>query len=342
MDSPQTLREAILYFANSENCRLFLAALRWSDGKILCPACGGDRVAYLANARVYKCYGKHPKAKFSLKTGTIFEDSPIGLEKWLPAMWLIVNAKNGVSSCELARSLGVTQKTAWFMAHRLRFALQYGSLDSNLGMTGGAVEVDETFVGGEPKNQHISKRQVGKYITDEHGTRYRNPHYKSEAGRGTKKTPVVGMLDRNLREVRAKVVPNVSRETLQEAILANIEGGSTVYTDASRAYSNLPALDYIHAAVNHAKEYVKGNVHVNGLENFWALLKRGLQGTYVAVEAYHLDRYLTEQMFRYNNRGTKHAPMNDSDRFVLAAYMIVGKRLTWKELTGKQLADSAN
>jgi transposase-like protein len=339
MDSPRTLQQAILYFSIYDNCRAFLASLRWQDGRVRCPTCDNTHVVYLAKARVYKCYGKHPRPKFSLKTGTIFEDSPLGLEKWLPALWLVVNAKNGISSCEIARSLGVTQKTAWFMAHRLRFALAQGSFDSNFGASGGAVEVDETFVGGETKNRHLSKRQVGKYITDEHGIHYRNPDYKSEAGLGTKKTPVMGMLDRELREVRAKVVPNVSRETLQDAILANIEGGSTVYTDSAKAYHSLPALDYIHAAVNHAEEYVRGNVHVNGLENFWALLKRGLKGTYVSVEAYHLDRYLTEQVFRYNNRATKGNPLTDGDRFVLAASMIVGKRLTWKNLTGK---DSVN
>jgi len=280
-------------------------------------------VVYLATARVYKCYGKHPKAKFSLKVGTIFEDSPIGLEKWLPAMWLIVNAKNGVSSCEIARSLGITQKSAWFMAHRIRFALKSGSFAADMGSSGGPVEVDESFVGGNPKNWHIAKRAARARFTP-----------KGEKTQ-VQKTAVVGLLDRSTREVRAKVVPNVSRETLQDAILANIEGGSTVYTDAAKQYNNLPALDFIHGVVNHVEEYVKGDIHTNSLENFWALLKRGLRGTYVAVEPCHLERYVDEQIFRYNYRSTKDNPMNDRDRFVLAAYQIVGKRLTWKTLTGK-------
>jgi transposase-like protein len=323
MDTPKTLQEAIVWFSDAENCRVFLAALRWEDGKVRCPTCDGERVVYLANARVYKCYGKHPKAKFSIKVGTIFEDSPLGLEKWLPAMWLIVNAKNGVSSCEIARSLGITQKSAWFMAHRIRFALKSGSFAADMGSSGGPVEVDESFVGGEPKNWHIAKRATRARFTPK--------------GEKTlvQKTAVVGLLDRSTREVRAKVVPNVSRETLQDAILANIEGGSTVYTDAAKQYNNLPALDFIHGVVNHVEEYVKGDIHTNSLENFWALLKRGLRGTYVAVEPCHLERYVDEQIFRYNYRSTKDNPMNDRDRFVLAAYQIVGKRLTWKTLTGK-------
>jgi transposase-like protein len=156
MENPSTLCEAIVYFSDVENCREFLAGLRWSEGKVICPNCGSERVSYLNNARLYKCYAGHPRAKFSLKVGTIFEDSPIGLEKWLPALWLIVNSKNGVSSCELAKSLGVTQKTAWFMAHRLRFALHQGSFDL---MLSGEVEADETFIGGKARNMHVNKRE---------------------------------------------------------------------------------------------------------------------------------------------------------------------------------------
>ena len=335
---PKTLQAAILYFADPDNCISYLVARRWPDGVVSCPVCGSDKVAYVASRRVWQCKTRHSKAQFSIKVGTIFEDSPIALDKWLMAMWMLANCKNGVSSWEIHRTLGITQKSAWFMLHRIRLALGHEPEGKMGGENGGPVEVDEAFVGGDPKNRHMSKRLQGKYIKDASGYSVRNPDYKSEAGRGSKKIPVVGILDRDAREVRAKVVPNVSRETLQDAILANIEGGSTVYTDAAHQYNNLPALDYIHGAVNHMEEYVRGDIHTNGLENFWALLKRGLKGTYVAVEPFHLDRCVTEQVFRYNNRSTTKRPMSDSDRFSLAVSLIVGKRLTYAELTGKDQA----
>jgi transposase-like protein len=167
MKAPRTLQEAIIYFANYDNCRNFLIALRWEDGKVRCPQCGSDRVAHLAAAKLYKCYAKHPKAKFSLKVRTIFEDSALGLDKWLAAMWLIVNCKNGISSCEIARDLGITQKSAWHMAHRIRFALYEGSFEN---MLSGEVEADETFIGGKARNMHLSKkarRITGTGTTDE-------------------------------------------------------------------------------------------------------------------------------------------------------------------------------
>src|SRR5271170_6699195 len=145
MDGQLTLQQAVVYFSKFENCKEFMVALRWPDGKVKCPRCGSDHVVYLEKARVFKCYGKHESPKFSLKTGTIFEDSPLGLDKWLPAVWMIVNDKNGISSFELHRAIGVTQKTAWFMLHRIRLAMQ----DNSGGKLGGEIEVDETFVGGK-------------------------------------------------------------------------------------------------------------------------------------------------------------------------------------------------
>src|SRR2546430_1154760 len=153
--APKTLREAILFFADYENCRKAVESIRWPNGTVSCPTCGSENVTYLASVRRYKCYTKHPKAQFSLKVGTIFEDSAVGFEKWLPALWLLTNCKNGISSYELARALGVTQKTAWFMLSRLRLALQAkdgGKLD-------GQIEVDETFIGGKARNMHKSKRE---------------------------------------------------------------------------------------------------------------------------------------------------------------------------------------
>ena len=155
MDSPKTFQEAILYFADYDRCREFLTDLRWPDGRVACPKCGSQHVVYLSKARAWKCYGKHSAPKFTLKTGTIFEDSPLGLDKWLAALWLLVNGKNGISSCEIARSIGITQKSAWFMAHRLRFALHHGSFDK---LTG-EVEADETFIGGKARNMHIAQRK---------------------------------------------------------------------------------------------------------------------------------------------------------------------------------------
>jgi transposase-like protein len=230
---------------------------------------------------------------------------------------MLVNDKNGVSSYELHRALGISQKSAWFVLHRLRTALKYKSLDK-IGNDSGPVEIDETYIGPNTRKMHADRRlklQTASYAKA--------------------KMTVVGMLDRESRQIRAKVVPNVRRETLQNEILEQIERGTKIYTDQWPAYDGLTAEQYIHETVNHMKEYVRGEVHTQGIENFWALLKRTLRGTYVAVEPYHLERYVDEQIFRFNNRATKDNPLNDADRFVTALSMVAGKRLTFKELTGK-------
>jgi transposase-like protein len=314
MKDINTLQEAIIHFADFENCREVMMQLRWPDGKVQCPYCGSEKVTYLAKNRVWKCYTGHMKPKFSLKTGTVFEDSPLGLDKWLPALWLVVNCKNGISSCELGRDLGVTQKTAWFMAHRLRFALT----DGGFNLLSGEVEADETFIGGKARNMHLDKRQ--RRIT---GTG------------GKDKTAVMGILQRG-GKVRAMVVPNRKKHVLQAEVKKHVEAGTALYTDALLSYDGL-ASDYAHQVIDHAMKYVDGKVHTNGLENFWSLLKRGISGTYVSVEPFHLFRYLDEQSFRYNNRATKDNPLNDSDRFTLALSQIAGKRLTYQRLTGKDL-----
>src|SRR2546421_1664739 len=311
MANPTTLQEAIQHFSNFDNCRAFMVEIRWPNGAVQCPYCGSEKVTYLANARVYRCYGEHPKQKFSLKVGTIFEDSPIPLEKWLPAVWLLVNAKNGVSSWEIHRSLGVTQKSAWFMLQRIRYALQ-GKNSGKLGGPGSEIEVDETFIGGKARNMHRSKR--ARVIT---GTG------------GKDKTVVMGMMERG-GNVRAFVVENRRRSELQKQVREHVEAGAAIYSDELKSYDGLNA-DYDHAVINHAVEYVNGKVHTNGMENFWSLLKRGLHGTYVSVEPFHLFRYIDEQAFRYNNR----KDMNDADRFSLAVSQIIGKRLTYAEVTGK-------
>jgi transposase-like protein len=315
MDSaPKTLLEAIQYFSDEQVCINAVAAMRWPNGPV-CPDCQTDKPYYLKSQKRWKC--RDCRRQFSVKVESIFEDSPIRLQKWLPALWLLVNCKNGISSYELARALGVHQKSAWFMLHRLRLALKTQDF-SKLGNSGGPVEVDECHVGGLPKNMHRDRRLALK-----------------NGEIANKKTAVMGMLDRTSRQVRAQVVPNVKRETLQNAILNEIGTGSTVFTDGWVGYDNLAAQNYVHETVNHVEEYVRGEVHTNGIENFWSLLKRSLRGTYISVEPFHLDRYVAEQIFRFNNRATKDNPLNDADRFLLALSQVANKRLTFKELTGK-------
>jgi transposase-like protein len=319
---PQTLQQAIQYFSDEQTCIDAVALMRWPDGP-RCPYCAGEDAKnpyYIKTQKRWKC--RSCRNQFSVKKFTIFEDSPISLQKWLPAMWMLVSCKNGISSWELHRALGVSQKTAWFMLQRLRLALK--SPDSNFKLGGkdsGGVEVDETFVGGKLKNMHRDRR--ARFAAE-----------SGHTGGATGKTIVVGMLDRDERKIRAQVVPNVKRETLQTEVLKNVKYGSRVYTDNAVPYDKLH-WRYVHEVVNHAEEYVRGQVHTNGLENFWSLLKRNLKGTYVCVEPFHLERYVDEQVFRYNNRATKENPLKDSDRFLLALSQVSGKRLTFAELTGK-------
>lgn len=318
METPKTLLDAIIFFSNPENCRLFMIAVRWEDGIVRCPRCGSEDVSYMPNAKQYHCKAKlHKDTKFSLKVGTIFEDSPIGLEKWLPAAWLISNCKNGISSYEVARALGITQKSAWHMLHRLRHAMVEDG--GKIGIDG-HVEMDETFTGGKVKNMHKSKRPIGTGFT-------------GKATGGIAKTIVVGMLERGGR-VRAEVVAERTTDVLQGLIRKHVAESATLITDELAAYNKT---DLVHEVINHANEYVRGHIHTNGIENFWTLLKRGLTGTYIAVEPFHLQAYVAEQVFRYNNR----KDMNDGARFVKVLSQIVGKRLTYAELTGKASASPA-
>jgi transposase-like protein len=242
MEHIKTLQQAIIHFQDFDNCRKLMVELRWPDGKIVCPRCGAEKVTYLTKPRVWKCYAGHEKPTFSLKTGTIMEESPIGLDKWLPALWLVVNCKNGISSCELARDLGVTQKTAWFMARRLRFAL----IEGGFNLLGGEVEADETFIGGKARNMHVAQRR--RRIT----------------GTGTKdKTAVMGILQRG-GKVHATVVPNRKRHALQAEVKKHVEAGAALYTDALLSYQGLES-EYAHQVVDHAVQYVDGKVHTNGL-----------------------------------------------------------------------------
>jgi transposase-like protein len=311
MQVPQTLLEAIRHFANPGNCREFMIATRWDDGIVRCPHCNSEGVKYMEKWDRYICNEKHPKRQFSLKVGTIFEDSPIGLDKWLPAAWLLTNCKNGISSYELARALGITQKAAWHVLHRVRHAMTETGL--KIGVNG-PVECDETFVGGKVKNMHRNKRPKGTVF----GT--------------ANKTIVVGMLERG-GKVRAGVVENRKLHNMRPMLQENIQAGSHIITDEHSTYPFIAKeSDFLHDVIDHANEYVRGNVHTNGIENFWALLKRGLSGTYVSVDAAHLNSYVAEQVFRFNHRDD----CNDAGRFIQVMSQIVGKRLTYAELAARQ------
>ena len=309
---PATLQMAILYFADPDRALEFLVHFRWSDGCPTCPWCESKENSFVSTRRIWKCKGC--KKQFSVKAGTILEDSPIGLDKWMPAIWMIVNDKNGISSYEIGRGLGVGQKTAWFMLHRIRRAMQGGSIEKKFT---GEVEADESFIGGKMANMHA----------------HRQAKLRAEGrsrGGVFGKAIVAGLLDRNTKKAKVKVVGNVRQYGLRTNIAENVEEGSTVYSDALKSYRNLGADGFVHEFIDHTEEYVRGRVHTNGLENFWSLFKRALKGTYVSVEPFHLQAYADEQCFRYNQRHVE-----DVDRFVMAVSQIAGRGITFKELTGK-------
>jgi transposase-like protein len=260
---PSTLIEAVRYFGDPDNCQNFLVARRWPNG-VTCPTCGSKEHSYLTTRRLWKCKTKHPRQMFSIKIGSIFEDSPLPLDKWLVAMWLIINCKNGISSYEIARDLHVRQETAWFMLHRIRKAMQRGSFEK-MGEDG-PVEAAETLIGGKARFMH--KHKKAEKIT---GTG------------GSGKELVIGLLDRETGKVRVAHISNRKKKTLQDHVKAHVASGAELFTDELASYTGLDK-EYVHQFVNHAEEYVRGNVHTNGIENFWSLLKRGLKGTYVSVE----------------------------------------------------------
>jgi transposase-like protein len=313
--TPKTLQEAIQYFSDPEVCIQTVAAMRWPDGPV-CPACGHKEHYYLKSQRRWKC--KECWKQFSVKLGTVFEESPIGLDKWLVALWLLTNCKNGVSSYELGKDLGISQKSAWFVLQRLRLALQDGSI-MKLRPDGGPVEVDETFIGGKARNMHKSKR-------------LRLSGNRGLQG-GNAKTVVMGMLQRG-GKVKARVITDRFKSIMHQVVRDHVDVGANIMTDEHVGYLGLNE-DYIHEVINHAEAYVKGHVSTNGIENFWSLLKRSLGGTYVSVEPFHLFRYIDEQAWRFNNRSTRNKKVTDADRFYRALSQIAGKRLTFAEVTGK-------
>jgi len=309
---PTSLQEAITYFSDANRALEFMKTLRWPDGQVCCPLCSATNAHFMATRRIWKC--RACRKQFSVKVGTVFEDSPLKLETWLPAVWLITNAKNGISSCELSRSLGVTQKTAWFMLQRIRLALQNGTVVK----LGGTVEVDESFIGGSARNMNKKQKERRKVGTGQW-------HF----------TPVQGLLQRTEKGKASRVVleqiASVRKTTVDPNVWQYVLKGATVNTDQSKSYEDIGD-EYTHNVINHAQCYAKGKVHVNGLENFWSLLKRTIRGTYVSVEPFHLFRYLDEQAFRFNERKDEDG---DRGRFLKAMSGIIGKRLTWAKLTAE-------
>lgn len=307
MEAPETLLEAIRQFADPEAAQQYFAAVRWPHG-IACPryGCGSADVRYISGKRPrWVC--KECKREFTAKVGTIFEDSPIGFDKWLPAIWLLSANRNGISSCELARALGVTQKTAWFMLHRIRIAMQSESFEQ----LSGDVEADETYIG--PKAASTNRRGA------------KDPKAK---GPGANKTTVMGFRQRG-GKVRAFVVKDTRRGTLLPKVMEHVAPGATIYTDALKSYTEL-RYSYRHFVINHAESYVKGHVHTNSIENFWSVLKRTLGGTYICPRPKHLDAYLDEQIFRFNERENADGP-----RFAKAVRGADCKRLTYRQLTAR-------
>ncbi len=301
--TPQTLIEAIRHFSDLDVATEYVASIRWPEG-FVCPACGKQAHSYLKTRRLWKC--KACKKQTSVKKGTIFEDSPISLDKWLAALWLVVNCKNGISSYEIARDLGVSQKAGWFMLQRLRLAMQRGTFEKYSEKFDGAVEVDETYIGGRARYRKAVENGARK-------------------GPRTGKTAVVGFLERG-GHVHLTVIDSIRKTPLQKQVRKHVKPGATVYTDELKSYRGLDQ-HYAHKVINHAENYVEGLIHTNGLENFWSLLKRSLSGTYVKVEPYHLFRYLDEQAFRFNARKG-----NDGDRFEEVLGRVSGRRLTWDEV----------
>jgi transposase-like protein len=307
--TPKTLQQAILHYSDLDVCQQELAEARWPDG-VECPTCGRKDVSYLANQKRWQCKTKHTKRQFSAKVGTIFEDSPIGLDKWFAAMWMIAGAKNGISSYEIHRALGVTQKTAWFMLHRIRLAMQTKTFTK----IDGEIEADETLIGGRARNMHAKKR---------------NALGISQSNSMAGKIAVMGLLDRHGEkgsQVRLNVVQTRRKNELEKTIEEHVEPGSTLYTDSLKSYERMGSRGYEHKVIDHAEKYVEGQIHTNGLENFWSLLKRALKVTYVSVEPFHLFRYLDEQTYRFNNRKD-----NDAGRFAGVLKAVTGRRVTYAD-----------
>lgn len=315
-DNPETLQQAILYFADPDRCEAYMRKIRWHDSVPVCPNCGakGKRIGEIKTRRMLRC--KDCRKQFSSRLGTVFESSKIPLDKWFLCVWLVANCKNGVSSYEVARDIDVTQTTAWFMLHRIRAAMEVEGIDK----FDGPAEADATYIGGKAKNMHKHKRT------------------QAIVGRGAVGKAIVhGVLQRGeTSQVRTHVVKADDAAELVPLVRRNVKYGGNVYTDSAASYGEL-CFTHLHKAVDHTRAYVEGEIHTNGLENFWSLLKRSLNGTYVSVAPFHLFRYAAEQVFRFNRRVG-----SDWQRFEQTLRQIGGKRLTFRKLTGKDDAGFMN
>jgi transposase-like protein len=305
---PKTLMEAIRHYADADAALAEVADSRWPKG-VTCQHCGAKKPMFLKTRRIWKC--SKCRKQFSVKTKSVFEDSPIPLDKWLAVVWMLANCKNGISSYEVGRDLGVTQKTAWFMLHRVRLAM----MDDDGNKLSGEIEADETFVGGKIAHMHRRSKRFER---------------AKSAGTNWNKTIVLGLLKRD-GDVRAAVAPSRTKHHIEPFLQTNVEAGSKLYTDELPVYGHV-APEIQREFVNHLESYVQGRVHTNGMENFWSLLKRGLKGTYVSVDPVHLQAYVDEQVFRFNNR----KDADDFDRFKLILSQIVGRRMTYDQLIGKK------
>jgi transposase-like protein len=307
METPKTLAAAIKFFDNPDNAIQYLASRRWPNG-VVCHHCGAEKPMFLETRKIWKC--RKCRKQFSVKVGTIFEDSAIKLGDWLTALWMITNCKNGVSSYEIARDLGITQKSAWHLLHRVRKAMQD---ELTGGMLNGEIEVDETFIGGKVRNMHKARKAKVQTLGRNLGN----------------KAIVAGVLQRG-GKVHASVVPDRGKASIQDVVKGVVEPGSQLYSDEHGKVWQMD--EYEHQMVNHLEQYANGNVHTNGMGNFWSLIKRGLGGTYISVEPFHLFRYIDEQALRFNLR-----KLDDATRFSIVCSQVSGRRLTWNELTGKEL-----
>lgn len=301
------LMEAIRYFSDPIVCIEAVSKAKWPNGPE-CPKCGSQKLSFVKTRKTWTCLAC--RKQFSVKVGTIFEDSPVSLDKWLTAMWMMSSCKNGISSYEIASALEVTQKTAWFMMHRIRYAVHTGSINK----MSGTVEADETFIGGAARFMHKHRREL-------------KVHGRGPGG----KEIVFGLLERKTGKVRVHHVETRRKHELVSIVRDEVRKGSEVMTDELLSYDGLDA-DYKHKVINHAEQYVDGNVHTNRMENFWSLLKRSIKGTYVSVEPFHLFRYLDEQAFRYNER-----ELTSQERFQKVLGSVAGKRLDWNTLTSQEV-----